>query len=221
MIPAMADNDKALFAATNLACRRGERLVFAGLGFALGPGEALILRGPNGSGKSSLLRLMAGLSRPEGGKLSWRGENIAADPAAHRARLHFIGHLDGIKPALNVSETLMFWAGMRDKTDRVPAALDHFRLSRLAGLPCRFLSAGERKRLALARLLATPAALWLLDEPTTGLDTAAAEDLLQAIAAHRAAGGLVAIASHGPLAVENAATVALDDYTPRARAIAA
>jgi heme exporter protein A len=221
MIAAMADTGKALFAATNLSCRRGERLVFAGLAFTLAAGEALILRGPNGSGKSSLLRLMAGLGRPEAGALRWGGRDIGDDPAAHRGRLHFIGHLDGIKPALLVQESLIFWAGMHDKSTTVAAALERFRLTRLATLPCRFLSAGERKRLALARLIASPAELWLLDEPTTGLDTAAGEDLLNAIAAHRAAGGRVAIASHGPLAVDNAATVALDDYTPRARAVAA
>jgi heme exporter protein A len=206
-----------LFAATNLACLRGGRRVFTQLEFALGPGEALILRGPNGSGKSSLLRLMAGLSRPAAGAITWAGGNIAEDAAAHRARFHFIGHLDGIKPALNVSETLIFWAAMRDKTARVDDALRHFRLTRVAPLPCRFLSAGERKRLALARLIATRAALWLLDEPTTGLDAAAEIDLLQAIAAHREQGGRVAIATHGPLPLDNAATLALDDYMPRAR----
>jgi heme exporter protein A len=212
---------KSLFAATNLACLRAERLVFTQLDFALGPGEALILRGPNGSGKSSLLRLMAGLSRPEAGQLTWDGDNIGADAAAHRSRLHFIGHLDGIKPALNVSETLIFWAGMRDKSRTIDAALDHFRLTRLAPLPCRYLSAGERKRLALARLIATPAELWLLDEPTTGLDAAAEIDLLQAVAAHRAGGGRTVIATHAPLPVEDAAILALDDYTPRPRTIAA
>lgn len=217
----MDQPESTLFTATNLACRRGERLVFTGLSFALGSGQALILRGPNGSGKSSLLRLTAGLSRPERGVLAWGGEDIADDPAAHRIRLHFIGHLDGVKPALNVSETLIFWAGMRDRTDRVAAALDHFRLGRLATVPCRFLSAGERKRLALARLIASPADLWLLDEPTTSLDVAATEDLLHAIVTHLAAGGRAIIASHGPLAVDNAVTLALDDYTPRGRAIAA
>jgi heme exporter protein A len=221
MIATMDQPENSLFAATDLVCRRGERLVFTNLSFELAPRQALILRGPNGSGKSSLLRLMAGLIRPERGQLSWQGANIAEDPAAHHGRLHFIGHLDGIKPALNVSETLAFWAGMRGTPDRVPAALDHFRLGRLATMPCRFLSAGERKRLALARLLASPADLWLLDEPTTSLDTAAVEDLLHAITSHLADGGRAVIASHGPLAIETAATLALDDYTPRGRALVA
>jgi heme exporter protein A len=217
----MGNETKALFRGNDLACRRGERLIFAGLDFALPPRGVLLLRGPNGSGKSSLLRLMAGLSRPEAGVISWNGDGISEDAASHRARLHFIGHSDAIKPTLIVSETLSFWAQMRGTGSAIPAALAHFRLTRLAPLPCRFLSAGERKRLALARLVASPASLWLLDEPTTGLDAAGTEDLLRAIAIHRAAGGRVVIASHGPLALENATTLALDDYTPRARAIAA
>jgi len=215
------DETKALFVGSGLACRRGERLIFTGLDFALPSHGVLLLRGPNGSGKSSLLRLMAGLSRPEAGIIGWNGNSIFADAIAHRARLHFIGHADAIKPTLNVAETLAFWAEMRGAGTAVPAALAHFHLARLAPLPCRFLSAGERKRLALARLIASPATLWLLDEPTTSLDAAGTEDLLRAIAMHRAAGGRAVIASHGPLALENAMTLALDDYTPRARAIAA
>jgi heme exporter protein A len=217
----MVASDKALFAATNLACRRGERLVFAGVAFGVAPGQVLVLRGANGSGKSSLLRLMAGLSRPERGEISYRGQDVTSDPAAHRARLHFLGHFDGIKPALNAMETLRFWAGMRDKPDRAAAALEAFGLTRLAEMPCRFLSVGERKRVALARLVATPAPLWLLDEPTTALDTAATADLMRAIAAHQAGGGIAAIASHAPLDLDNAVTLALDDYAPRRPALAA
>lgn len=211
----------ALFTAANLACRRGERLVFSGLHFDLAAGQALILRGPNGSGKSSLLRLLAGLGRPETGRIDWRGTPISRDSAAHRARLHFVGHADAVKPALLVAETLSFWAHLHGGAANVPAALAHFRLARLADLPCRFLSAGERKRLALARLLASAAELWLLDEPTNGLDTAALDDLLRAVTAHCADGGIAVVASHLPLALDQAATLALDDFTPRGRAIAA
>ncbi|HXE16465.1 MAG TPA: heme ABC exporter ATP-binding protein CcmA [Stellaceae bacterium] len=218
----MTQAANALFNATNLACRRGGRLVFSGLHFALPPGRALILRGPNGSGKSSLLRLLAGLGRPESGRIAWGGETISDDSAAHRARLHFIGHADAVKPALLVGETLAFWAGLHGGgADDVTAALAHFRLERLADMPCRFLSAGERKRLALARLLASPAALWLLDEPTNGLDAAALEDLLRAISDHCAGGGIALIASHLPLTLDRVETLALDDYTPRGRALAA
>ncbi|MGH7075031.1 MAG: heme ABC exporter ATP-binding protein CcmA [Stellaceae bacterium] len=204
-------------AASDLACVRAERLVFIRLSFRLGPGEALILRGPNGSGKSSLLRLLAGLARPEAGEITWGGSSIREDPAAHRARLHFIGHQDALKPVLEVGEMLEFWAGMRGNAGGVDAALAHFRLSRHRHLPCRLLSAGERKRLALARLVATPAELWLLDEPATSLDAAAEDDLMRAIAAHRAAGGRLVVASHDPLAMADAATLALDDYAPKPR----
>jgi len=210
-----------LFAGTNLVCLRGERLVFTDLNFTLDAGQALLLRGPNGSGKSSLLRVLAGLIRPEAGRLTWGGAKITEDPVAHRARLHFVGHLDALKPPLGVAEMLGFWAGMRGDTGKVAQALDYFRLTRLASAPCRLLSAGERKRLALARLLASPAELWLLDEPTSGLDAAAETDLMHAIARHRAGGGRVVLATHGPLPIEDAETLALDDYMPRPKAIAA
>lgn len=212
--PSPPDLPATGFAGRGLACRRGERLVFEGLDFLLPPGGALILRGANGSGKSSLLRLMAGLTPPEAGILAWDGVPVSDDPALHRARLHFIGHADALKPALTAAETLAFWAGMRGDGGSVAAALAQFRLRPLAEMPCRFLSAGQRRRLALARLVASPAPLWLLDEPLTGLDEDAVADLHAAIAAHRAAGGCVALSTHAPLALADAATLALGDYAP-------
>jgi heme exporter protein A len=203
------------FAGLGLACRRGERLVFAGLDFALLPGGALLLTGPNGSGKSSLLRLMAGLTRPEAGRLVWNGAPIAEDAAAHRARLHFIGHQDALKPVLSVAETLAFWAGMRGGAD-VSAGLQRFRLAALAEWPCRLLSAGQRRRLALARCVASPAPLWLLDEPANGLDAEALADLLAAIAEHRAAGGAVALSTHAKLPLAEAAELSLASFARRA-----
>src|SRR5262249_36586036 len=141
--------------------------------FALGPGDALLLIGPNGSGKSSLLRLMAGLLPPQRGWLEWDGIAVAEDPAAHRARLHLVGHQDAGKAVLTVHETALFWGGLGGGDGgAADAALDRFGLAPLAGFPCRLLSAGQKKRLSLARLLAAPAPLWLLDEPTTGLDQA-------------------------------------------------
>jgi heme exporter protein A len=214
----MPSQHNALFEAENLACLRAERLIFTSLSFVLDAGAALILRGPNGSGKSSLLRLMAGLSRPQSGELRWNGAPIADDPAAHRTRLLFVGHHDAVKLALQVGETLRFWAGMRGASDKIEVALDHFRLTRLAALPCQLLSAGERKRLALARLIASPTELWLLDEPTTGLDERAIADLFRAIADHRASGGRLAIASHAALDLPGAATLSLTDFAPRAQA---
>jgi heme exporter protein A len=201
------------FTGTGLACRRGERLVFVGLSFAVPAGGALVLTGPNGSGKSSLLRLMAGLTRPEAGTLAWDGVPLGEDPAAHRARLHFIGHHDALKPVLSVAETLGFWAGMHGEGDvAIEAALARFRLLPLASWPCRLLSAGQRRRLALARLLASPAALWLLDEPATGLDSDAVGDLAAAIAAHRTTGGRVVLSTHTPLPLEGAMTLSMAGY---------
>ena len=206
------------FAGRALACRRGERLVFAGLDFTVPAGGALVLTGRNGSGKSSLLRLMAGLTPPETGLLAWDGRDIAEDAGAHRARLHFIGHADALKASLTVTETLLFWAGMRDGSDDVAPALAHFRLGPVAEWACRLLSAGQRRRLALARLVASRAPLWLLDEPMTGLDAEAQGDLLAAIARHRNTGGQVVLSTHAPLALADAATLALGDYVPRADA---
>ncbi|HZS85449.1 MAG TPA: heme ABC exporter ATP-binding protein CcmA [Stellaceae bacterium] len=200
-----------MFTGADLACWRGERLVFAGLSFALGPGEALLLTGPNGSGKSSLLRLMTGLLAPAAGTLLWDGVAIARDPAAHRARLHFIGHQDAVKPILTVGETIAFWGGLRGGSN-AEAALARFGLDRLAETPCRLLSAGQRKRLSLARLLASLAPLWLLDEPTTGLDDASVGALEAAMAAHRADGGIVVAATHIPLALAGAQRLSLADY---------
>jgi heme exporter protein A len=200
-------------AGRGLACRRGERLIFADLDFHLPPGGALVLTGPNGSGKSSLLRLMAGLTPPAAGVLAWGGVAVADDAAAHRARLHFVGHADALKPVLTAGETLRFWAGMRGGT-RLDAAVEAFRLRPVVDMPCRFLSAGQRRRLALARLVASTAPLWLLDEPLTGLDADSVADLHAAIAAHRKTGGCVALSTHAALGLVDAVTLALEDYAP-------
>jgi heme exporter protein A len=214
-MPAPPPATAPAFVGRALACRRGERLVFAALDFTVAPGGVLVLTGPNGSGKSSLLRLMAGLTRPEAGLLAWDGVPIGEDAAAHRARLHFIGHQDAVKPVLSVAESLEFWAGMRG-SDAAEAGLDRFRLRGLADWPCRLLSAGQRRRLALARLVASPAPLWLLDEPMTGLDAEGMGDLLAALAAHRAAGGRVVLSTHAALPLEGAEILGLADFAPRA-----
>jgi len=204
-----------LFAGHALACRRGERLVFRGLDFALETGGALVLTGSNGSGKSSLLRLMAGLLPSQSGALSWDGEAIGSDPAAHRARLHFIGHQDALKPVLTVFETVAFWGGLRGGDEKTAAAsLARFGLDHVADSPCRLLSAGQRKRVSLARLLASTAPLWLLDEPTTGLDEASTRRLEITLAEHRQAGGIVIATTHIPLALAGAQNLSLGDFTP-------
>ena len=213
--------------AEGLACRRGERLVFAGLDCRLEAGGALLLTGSNGSGKSSLLRLFATLLAPSAGRLLWEGAPVTDDAASYRARLHYVGHLDATKPAMTPRETLGFWAALRGTAAPVPeanieAALDRFGLAAVADWPCRWLSAGQRRRLALARLVAAPAPIWLLDEPTAGLDAEGEARLVAAIAEHRSAGGRVALATHQPLALGAAATIVLDDYAaPRDASLAA
>ena len=181
---------------------RGGRLVLAGVTFALAPGEILLLRGPNGAGKSSLLRLLAGFLAPSAGKLWWRSQPALVDRVEHRARLHLIGHSNAIKGALTVRENLGFAAAVAGAPDaRIDVALEGFELAALAGVSAAYLSAGQQRRLALARLLATPRPLWLLDEPDAGLDAANRAHLARAVAAHRAEGGIAVIATHGELNV--------------------
>ena len=192
----------------DLACGRGGRMVFRGVGFALGPGEALALRGPNGSGKSSLLRILAGLLPPTAGTLRWDGADIAADRDAHRARTGYLGMLDALKPALTVAETLRFHAALAGADpDAVARALIAMDLDSIAARPTRQLSQGQRRRVAMARLLATRARLWLLDEPTLALDDGAIARLGTALAAHLAAGGIAVIATHVDLTLTPAATL--------------
>ncbi len=208
------------FSGQDIHCFRGERTVFAGLGFALAPGDALVLRGPNGSGKSSLLRLMAGLARPRGGVIQWNGAAIAEDAEAHFGRLHYVGHADPVKAVLTVAENLAFWASLRTRNASGAAAgagativaLDGLGIGHLAGVPGRFLSAGQKRRVNLARLLTAPAALWLLDEPATALDTAAQASLDGAIHRHRADGGMVVLSSHAEAAPDGARELDLGDF---------
>ncbi len=205
------------FSGSGLACRRGGRLVFTGLAFGVAPGGALVLRGPNGSGKTTLLRLMAGLTPSTAGALAW--DNVPIDdPEAHAAHLRFITHLDAIKPAFTVTENLGFWMSLwRGRVDdaNLARAVAAFDLTRLAAFPARLLSAGQRHRLALARLLVAPAPLWLLDEPGNALDAPSRESLARAIAAHRAQGGMVIVASHEATFVDGGETLDLGVFTPK------
>lgn len=208
-------SETGVFEARELGCIRGDRPVFGGLGFTLQPGGALVLVGPNGSGKSSLLRVLAGLIPPAQGTLNWNGTPVDAAPEQHRARLHYLGHHEALKGVLTARENLAFWAGLRGFDESAAAqAMARFELDALADVPGRMLSAGQRRRLALARLLAAPAPLWLLDEPSVGLDTRSVRTLVEEIARHRAAGGQVVLATHQELDLADAARLAVDDYPP-------
>ena len=188
----------ATFGGSALTCVRAERTVFRNLSFSLSSGALVELRGTNGSGKSSLLRVMAGLMTPAEGNLMWNGAPMAHDRDGHRARVNYLGHLDGVKGALTVEENLRFWMRLRggSREQLLRQALTSFQLDKLATRPARTLSAGQRRRAALARLIACPATIWLLDEPTSALDIAGAAALDHAIAAHLGTGGMVAMATH-------------------------
>jgi len=191
----------------SVAAFRGERLVLRDITLRVPAGGALLLVGPNGSGKSTLLRLLAGLLRPAAGRVLWQGEDALADPAAHGARLVYVGHQDAVKPGLTAAENLRFAAVAGG--GEVAAGLAAVGLTALADLPARVLSAGQKRRLALARLAVSSALLWLLDEPTLGLDAAAVDRFGDLLAGHRARGGVVVAATHLPLPLADAAELRL------------
>jgi heme exporter protein A len=188
--------------ADELACDRGGRSVFQGLNFSLGGGEAMVVTGRNGAGKSSLLRVIAGLVRIAAGRLTLDGGKPDA-PVGEQA--HYLGHQDALKPSLTVGENLQFWAEFFGiGRDAVGPALDAVDLSLLAGLPAAYLSAGQRRRLSIARLVAVPRPLWLLDEPTSALDAQSQKRLAELMRDHLAGGGMIVAAAHGSIGLERA-----------------
>lgn len=188
-----------------LVCVRGERTLFSGLTISLQAGDLLLLRGSNGAGKSSLLRIVATLLAPAGGKVLWDGVNVAEDPEAQRRRLRYVGHLDGLKTALTVQENLLSGARiMGSDRHNVGPAMEALGVGSLRHLPVRYLSSGQKRRTALARLAMSPAPLWLLDEPTVGLDDAGIEQVCRLIERHRSGGGIVIAATHVELGLSNA-----------------
>ena len=200
--------------AEDLIVERGGRRVIDGLSFAVAAGEALVLAGANGSGKTTLLRALAGFIRPVRGAVRLEGgdEELLAEQA------HVVGHANAVKSSLTVVENTAFWGnylgsgppGSSAATgERLDAALRHFGLDDLADFPAAYLSAGQKRRLGLARLLIADRPLWLLDEPTVSLDTASSERLVAAVNAHTKSGGIAVIATHLPLALESVRTLQL------------
>ena len=184
---------------SDLACFRGGRQVFAGLGFTVEAGEALVVLGPNGAGKSSLLRLVAGLTAHSAGTLSLAGGN---DELTIAEQAHYLGHLDALKPSLSVTENLAFWSRFLGGSEDCAAALEAVGLAGIARLPAAYLSAGQRRRLSVARLIAIKRPLWLLDEPTTALDATAQAQLAGLMRDHLAGGGLILAAAHGSIGLD-------------------
>jgi heme exporter protein A len=187
----------ARLALAGVTCVRGGRMLFEGLSLTLEPGGAALVTGPNGAGKSSLIRIAAGLLVPVEGRVEVSGE---------RALLTEAAALDG---ELSVARALGFWAGLDGRRDAVDASLAAVGLAQLAAVPVRMLSTGQRRRVGIARVVASGAPVWLLDEPANGLDHGAVELLSALIAAHRLAGGIALVATHLPISVPDAQTVVI------------
>ncbi len=183
--------------AHELTCIRGGKTVFEALSLVAESGKGVLLTGPNGAGKSSLLRVLAGFIPPASGGIALAG-GPADTPVAEQC--HFVGHLNGIKRALTISENLSFWAGYLGGGE-VGQALETFALGALADIPAALLSAGQARRLGLARLALAPRPVWLLDEPSVSLDTASRKILSGVIRDHLKEGGIVLAATHAPLGV--------------------
>jgi heme exporter protein A len=199
--------------ARDLHCVRGTVTLFRDLSFAVASGEWVALRGANGSGKTTLLRCIAGLTRPEAGEVMWEGEPVARDPARFREALCYGGHLPGIKDDLTADENLealLALRGLAVDADARRAALARVGLEKRRHLPARRLSAGQRRRIGLARLVLDRAPIWALDEPFTALDDEGQRLFEQLLGDHIARGGMALIATHHAVAPAPARELRLD-----------
>ena len=189
---------------SNLACSRGDHRLFSGLSFSLRPGQIMQIQGTNGSGKTSLLRTLCGFIMPDEGMISWCGENVRDLDEEYYAEMMYLGHLNAIKDELSALENLRISAGLSgaqlDEKEAV-AALRRMGLRGRENLPAKVLSQGQRRRVALARLLVSDAKLWILDEPLTALDVGAVALIQELLAEHLARQGMVIFTTHQPLEV--------------------
>ncbi|MCP5083721.1 MAG: heme ABC exporter ATP-binding protein CcmA [Alphaproteobacteria bacterium] len=202
--------------ANNLVCHRGGRTVFSGLSFTVAQGEGLLLEGPNGTGKTSLLRILAGFGAIEQGALELKG---ADEELTIGQRAHYLGHQNALKLALSVEENLTFWANFMGQSVSSSTIADHlgaFNLESLSSYSAGLLSAGQKRRLALSRLELVSRPIWLLDEPSVGLDTASCALLADAMSRHMAAGGLLIASTHTDLGLTFKNKVNLGDLGGRA-----
>ncbi|MEM1342941.1 MAG: heme ABC exporter ATP-binding protein CcmA [Pseudomonadota bacterium] len=206
---------------SELAAMRGGRVVFSGLKARLQAGSATALRGPNGIGKSTLLRVLAGLLPPSAGEAYHDGVSLSQAPAAFQERVLYAGHRDGVKPALRVAENLRIWARLHAAPEaRIETALARFGLERLAERPAAECSAGQMRRLGLARLLVIERPLWLLDEPTVSLDTTSVALVAELVKAHITTGGIALIATHADLGLSACATLEMTPPVPGQQPVA-
>jgi len=201
------------FEAQDLVCIRGDRELYAGVGFSLGDGELLHLAGPNGCGKATLLRMLCGLVEPARGEVRWQGKAIAKWGEEYFRQVAHLGHANAVKGDLSCRENLQFsttLAGAAASPDAVDAALERMDLLDRGELPSRFLSQGQKRRLALARLLLSDTRLWILDEPFNALDVAAVAKVRSALEGHLSGGGMAVITSHQDVGLAVASCQRLD-----------
>ena len=190
--------DRALLSGQDLAVWRGERCLFEELHFELGASQLALLVGPNGSGKTTLLRIVAGLGVPTAGRVTWKGASVAELAGEDRAEIAYRGHVEALKRELTVVENLAFHAAIWDRKQAFEQVLEELKLEQVAHMRARYLSAGQRRRVALAMLMLQGAKVWLLDEPTTNLDREGRALLVEWTRRHVADGGIAVIATHQP-----------------------
>lgn len=197
--------------AENLAGERGGETIFAGLSFALGDGEALVVTGPNGSGKSTLLRIICGLLAPQAGSVELTDGGVAVPV---RAACHYLGHQNAMKPALSVRENLSFWQNFNGAAQmEIDEALEAVDLPGVEHLPFGYLSTGQKRRASIARLLVSHRPLWIVDEPTAGLDKASETRFAEIMRGHMREGGMIVAATHIPLGLESVSSLDMAAYS--------